>query len=41
MKKIYNAPEAIEVLFDSQDVITVSGEGMGIVGSGDGMTAEW
>ena len=40
MKKIYNAPEAIEVLFDSQDVITVSGEMKG-ESSGDGMTAEW
>ena len=42
MKKIYNAPEALEVLLNAQDVITAS-EGSNVIveNSGDGMSAEW
>lgn len=43
MKKIYNAPEALEILLDTQDVITASAGNNVIVDTnpGDGMSAEW
>ena len=41
MKKIYNAPEAVEILLDTQDVITASTGDVIIVPEGDGMSAEW
>ena len=42
MKKIYNAPEALEVLLNAQDVITAStGNNVIVETEGDGMSAEW
>ena len=42
MKKIYNAPEAIEVLLNAQDVITTSASyDVKVEESGDGMSAKW
>ena len=41
MKKIYNAPEAVEVVLNVQDVITASTGNVIIVPEGDGMSAEW
>ena len=43
MKKIYNAPEALEVLLNAQDVITASTGSNIIVDDtpGDGVQAEW
>ena len=41
MKKTYNAPEAVEVLFDTQDVITTSNNSIGVESSGDGMNVDW
>ena len=40
MKKIYNAPEAVEVVLNAQDVITTSST-VSVETSGDGMSAEW
>ena len=42
MKKIYNAPEAVEVILNAQDVITASTGNMSVVEEpGDGMSATW
>ena len=45
MKKIYNAPEALEILLNTQDVITASPDGNGsnvvVAPEGDGVEAEW
>ena len=41
MKKIYNAPEALEILLNSQDVITASPNEVKVEQSGDGMSATW
>ena len=38
MKKIYNAPEAIEVVLNAQDVITSS---IVTADSGDGIYDDW
>ena len=40
MKKIYNAPQALEIPLNSQDVITASLE-VKVEESGDGMSATW
>lgn len=39
MKKIYNAPEAIEIILDAQDVITASP--IVTADSGDGIYDDW
>ena len=42
MKKIYNSPEALEVISNTQDLITASTGNMSVVeGEGDGMSATW
>ena len=41
MKKIYNAPEALEILVDTQDVITASGYNIKTEESGEGMSSKW
>ena len=42
MKKIYNAPEALELVLNTQDVITASaGYDVKVEESGDGMSAKW
>ena len=40
MKKIYNAPQALEIPLNSQDVITASVT-VKVEESGDGMSATW
>ena len=42
MKQIYNAPEALEVLLNAQDVITASlGSNVVVAPEGPGVEAEW
>ena len=42
MKKIYNAPEATEILLTAQDVITASvNYDVKVEESGDGLSAKW
>ena len=45
MKKIYNAPEALEILLNDQDVITSSfgenGSNVVVESEGDGVSATW
>ena len=41
MKKIYNAPEALEILLNAQDVITSSYSNVAVVPEGPGVEAEW
>ena len=42
MKKTYNAPEAVEIVMSTKDVITTSASyDVKVEESGDGMCAKW